>query len=154
MFLLLWHKAASPEREHSHYLWWHFHREINTTNNIYITNCTDNTVHCHVKEISQGSRYSLSCVHHPTSVRVSLYTVHHFHFQTWNQLDAYPLPTKPTVFVDAGEMGLSVWSSLYPSLRDVWTLPHLLLSLSLSLLIPPCLLDTHMHRCTLTLLFE
>lgn len=46
MFLLLWHKAASPEREHSHYLWWHFHREINTTNNIYITNCTDSTLSC------------------------------------------------------------------------------------------------------------
>lgn len=41
------------------------------------------------------------------------------HFPSWNQLDAYPLPTKPPLFADAGEKGLSVWSSLYPSLGDV-----------------------------------
>lgn len=53
------------------------------------------------------------------------------------------------MFADSEEMGLSVWSSLYPSLRDVWT-PHLLLSFSLSLPIPPCLSVTNMHRCTET----
>lgn len=56
-----------------------------------------------------------------------------FHFQTWNQLDAYPFPTKPSLFAGGRKKGLSVWSSLYPSLRDVWTMPPLLLSFSLSL---------------------
>lgn len=63
-----------------------------------------------------------------------------FHFQTWNQLDAYPFPTKPSLFAGGRKKGLSVWSSLYPSLRDVWTMPPLPFP-------SPCLSDTH-ARCT------
>lgn len=57
----------------------------------------------------------------------------------------------PSVFADGGEMGLSVWSSLYPSLRGVWAL---LISSFPSLCLSQSLPASQSHRGTHTLVLE
>lgn len=112
---------------------------------ILITGRRDNCniiYYCRVKDLTWGPKYHwalLSSAHlHSQSEFVQI--------QTCNQLDAYLLPIKPSVFADSEEMVLSVWSSLHPALRGVWT-PNLLLSFSPSLPIPPCLSVANMRSC-------